>query len=252
MNARFLDVLHDTSDVDVFAVTDGVHVDLDGVAQVAVDQDRVVAGDLHGLADVLPQTRRVVDDLHATTAQHVGRAEQNRVADGLSHGFHFFRRPAQAVGRLAQVDVVEQLLEALAVFGQVDGVRRGAEDRHTSLFERRSNLERRLTPELNDHTLERAVLLLLAGDGKHVLFGQRLEVEAVGRVVVGRNGLWVTVDHDGLVACFLECVTSVDTAIVELDALTDPVWTTAKDHDLLAIRRLSLTDRRVVAVVDDG
>jgi hypothetical protein len=45
--------------------------------------------------------------------------------------------------------------------------------------------ERRLSAELNDDALG----LLLLVDGKHVLNRERLEVELVGRVVVGGDGL---------------------------------------------------------------
>ena len=45
MDAGLLDMLHDAGDIDRLAVGDAVHVDLDGVVQIVVDQDRVVAGD---------------------------------------------------------------------------------------------------------------------------------------------------------------------------------------------------------------
>ncbi len=41
MNPRFLDVLHDARDVDVRAVGDGINVDLDGVLEVGVEEDRL-------------------------------------------------------------------------------------------------------------------------------------------------------------------------------------------------------------------
>src|SRR3546814_8476233 len=63
----------DAGDEDVRAVGHRVDVDLDGLAQVAVDQHRVLAGDLHRRGDVALQPLRVVDDLHGAAAQHVGR-----------------------------------------------------------------------------------------------------------------------------------------------------------------------------------
>ena len=44
-----------------------------------------------------------------------------------------------------------RLLEPLAVLGQVDGVGRGAEDRHAGLLQRLGQLQRRLAAELHDH-----------------------------------------------------------------------------------------------------
>ena len=52
MDAGFLDMLHDSRDIDGFAVADAVDIDLDRVVQIAVDQDGVVAGDADGLAHV--------------------------------------------------------------------------------------------------------------------------------------------------------------------------------------------------------
>ena len=65
-------------------------------------------------------------------------------------------------------------------------------------FERRGELERRLPAELHDDAEQLAVALLDPHDLDHVLGGQRLEIEPVGGVVVGRDGLRVAVDHDRL------------------------------------------------------
>ena len=74
----------------------------------------------------------------------------------------------------------------------------------------------------------------LSQDFEHVLGGQRLEIEPVGGVVVGRDGLRVAVDHDGLVARLAQREAGVAAAIVELDALADAVRPAAEDDDLLA------------------
>ena len=76
----------------------------------------------------------------------------------------------------------------------------GAEDRHAGLLDGIGEVERGLAAELHDDAVERAVLLFGLEDLDDVLFGQRLEIEPVGGVVVGRDGLGVAVDHDGLVA----------------------------------------------------
>jgi hypothetical protein len=55
-------------------------------------------------------------------------------------------------------------------------------------------VQRRLAAELHDD----AVGLHRAHDGHHVLVRQRLEEQVVARVVVGRDGLRVRVDHDRL------------------------------------------------------
>jgi hypothetical protein len=84
---------------------------------------------------------------------------------------------------------------------------------------------------------KRAGGLLGAQDLQHVLRRQRLEIEPVGGVVVGRDGLGVAVDHDRFVAGIGQREGGVAAAIVELDALADAVGTAAEDDDLLACPR---------------
>ena len=138
--------------------------------------------------------------------------------------------------RLLEAELADQLLEAVAVLGEVDHVGRGAEDRHLRVLERRGELQRRLAAELDDDAVERALRLLDADDLEHVLGGQRLEIEPVGGVVVGRDGLGIAVDHDRLVARVGQREAGVAAAIVELDALADAVRAAAEDDHLLARR----------------
>ena len=102
------------------------------------------------------------------------------------------------------------------------------------LVQRVGELQRGLAAELDDDAVQRAVLLLDPQDFHHVLEGQRLEIEPVGGVVVGRDRFRVAVDHDRLVARVGQRVAGVAAAIVELDALADPVRAAAEDDHLLA------------------
>ena len=156
-----------------------------------------------------------------------------------------------------QAELVDQLGEALAVLGEVDRVGRGAEDRDALGRERRGELQRRLPAELDDDAMKRAARRLDMEDLEHVLDGQRLEIEPVGRVVIGRDRLRVAVDHDRLVAGLGQRVGGVDAAIIELDPLPDPVRPAAEDDDLLAVGRLALVlglaeARRLVGRVHVG
>ena len=79
--------------------------------------------------------------------------------------------------------------------------------------------------------------LLGVHDLEHVLEGERLEVQPVGGVVVGGDGLGVAVDHDRLVAGLAQRQRGVHAGVVELDALPDPVRPGAEDeHRRLASR----------------
>ena len=246
MDAGLLDVLHDAGDEGVLAVAEAIDVDFGGVGQIAVDQQRALFRDdefgrpveIGGKPrHVAVELRAVAHDLHGAAAEHVGRADHHRIADLVGDGARGARRGGDAVLRLAQLERVEQLLEALAVLGEIDHVGRGAEDRHLGLLQRLGELERRLPAELHDDAVQRAVGALGVDDLQHVFRRQRLEIEPVGGVVVGRHRLRIAVDHDGLVARLLQREAGVAAAIVELDALADAVRPAAEDDDLLLVRR---------------
>ena len=127
----------------------------------------------------------------------------------------------------ADAELVEQPAEALAILGEVDGVEGCSEDAEARRLDRARQLQRRLPAEL-DHD---AFRLLALADGEHGGRVERLEIEPVGGVVVGRHRLGVAVDHHGLVAECAERLHRVHAAVVELDALADPVRARAEDDD---------------------
>ena len=114
MDARLLDVLHDAGDEGVGAVGEAVDVDLDGVGQIAVDQQRALVGDdelgraverRRKLRDVAVDLGAVVHDLHGAAAEHVGRADHDGIADLLGDGARLARRPGDAALGLLQVQL---------------------------------------------------------------------------------------------------------------------------------------------------
>ena len=236
VHAGLLDVLHDAADDHALAVAHGVDVDLDRVVQELVDEDRMVGRDLERFADELHEVLVVVHDAHGAAAQHVRRAHEHGIAEPLRDLAGLGQRPHGGTGSLVQLQLVQQIAEALAVLGAIDGVGRGAEDRDARALQRHRQLERRLAAELHDD----AVRPFLLDHVQHVLERERLEIQPVGRVVVGGDGFRVAVDHDRFHAPLAQREGGVDAAVVELDALADPVRSRAEDDDLAAVggRRL--------------
>ena len=139
MDAGFLDMLHDAGDSGVLAVGEAVHIDLDGVGEITVEQQRpLLRHDQFGgtveiarePGDVAVELGSVVHDLHGAPAQHIGGPDHDRIADLAGDGARLLRALGDAALGLAQAQALQQLLEAVAVLGKVDGVGRGAEDRH--------------------------------------------------------------------------------------------------------------------------
>ncbi len=236
VDPALLDVLEDRAHVALGAVAEGVNVQLDGILQERVEVDGVVRRDARGLGHVGAKVVVVVDDRHATTAQHVARAHEQRVANatrdlgGVLHGL------CRRGGRIGNLQAVEQAREAIAILGQVDGLGLGAHDGDARGLEPAGKVDGGLATQCHDD----AHGLLDLDDVHDVLEGERLEVEAVGGVVVGRDGLGVAVDHDRLVALGLERVRGVNAAVVKLDALANAVGAGREDHHagLLCLRAL--------------
>ncbi|GAA3072703.1 hypothetical protein GCM10020000_66920 [Streptomyces olivoverticillatus] len=242
MDAGLLDVLHHAAEVELVAVVERVDVDLDRVVEEAVDEHRVLGDQARVPLQVAGQGGLVVDDLHAAAAQHVGGADHDRVADLRGDGLGLGEGEGRAVLRRGQPGLGEHPAEGAALLGEVDGLGRGADDRHAVVLECLRQAQRGLAAELHDDARDRARLLLGVDDLQDVLQGERLEVEPVGGVVVGGDGLRVAVDHHGLVASLAEREGGVDAGVVELDALADAVGAGAEDdhRGLLARRDLGL------------
>ena len=181
-----------------------------------------------------------MNDRHGAAAENIGRAHDKRQAEFGRHQTGLFDRIGDAVLRLLEAELVEQALEAVAVFGEVDRIDRRAEDRNARLLQGVGELQRRLAAELHDHALERSIRLFRRQNLEHVLARQRLEIETVGRVVIRRHRLRIAIDHDGLVALLAQREAGVTAAIVEFDALPDAVRPTTENDDFLFVRRRRL------------
>ncbi|CAI8240109.1 MAG: Uncharacterised protein [SAR116 cluster bacterium] len=105
-----------------------------------------------------------------------------------------------AIFRLFQRQPVNQLLEPLAVFGKVDRIRAGAKDRNAGIFQRCRNLQRGLATKLYHHPMHGAIGGFTLDDLDHILICQRLEIQPVRSVIIGRYRFRITVDHDGFIA----------------------------------------------------
>ena len=92
-------------------------------------------------------------------------------------------------------------------------------------------IQRRLSAELDDYSSG-----LFDIDDVHDVFEcERFEVQTIGRIVVGRDGFGIAVDHDRFVTRFVKRKRGVAAAIVELDALADAVGSRTENHDLRPI-----------------
>ena len=234
-------MFHHTTDQCCFTVGDGVDIDFDRVFEELVDQHRMIGRDVDRLDHELDQLGIVVADLHAASAQDEARSHEDGVADSLSGLTGLLDGEGCAVGWLAEVQLIQQHFELLAVFSDIDHLGTGADDRYARSFESLGQVQWRLATELHDDSIG----LEFVTDVEDIFGGQRFEEQNVRGVIISRHRLGVRVDHDALDAEVTHRVRRVAAAVVELDALTDTVGTTAEDHDPLLVERSWLMiDRR--------
>ena len=233
MHAGLFDMLHDRTDHDPASVGDGVDVHLHRLVEKPVQKHRRRMRHVEGIGQVSPQFALRVDDLHRPATQHVGWPEDHGEPDLPRRHETLVKVRHRSVGRLLQPDLFDHGLKSLPILRTVDRVRAGAHDGHSRSMQLVHEFQRSLSPELHDH----AFRLLDLDDGQHVLKRHRLEVQAVGRVVVRRHRLRIAVHHDRFESVLAHGQRRVYTTVVEFDALADSVRAAAEHHDLSCIGR---------------
>jgi len=130
MHAGLLDVFHHTTDQHLTGVVaNRVDVDLDGVLEESIDENRsfgrqasflaeaAEAGEFgHGAGQVLA----IVHDLHGPTSQHVTRPHQHRETHSIDDRLGFGQGDRGSARRLRDRKSVAELVPLLAVLGEVD------------------------------------------------------------------------------------------------------------------------------------
>ena len=133
----------------------GHHIDINlgGFRQEAVDQNGSVlkVRGFQTLPDVDPKRGFVVAQLHAAAAQDVGRTDQDWVSDASGNLDRFIQRVRDAVFRLPQVQLTKDARKAVAIFGQVNRIQTGAQQRNTGGDQASGQVQRRLSAKLHHH-----------------------------------------------------------------------------------------------------
>ena len=202
--------------------------------------------DVHGARHVAIERRRVVDDRHAAPAEHVRRPDDDRETDRCRDVARLgcARSPCRSPAAGCR--------DPRAAARTAGDLRRGRSSRATcpesttpAACSGSASFSGVCPPNCTRHDTSAPADALLVEHRHHVLERERLEVQAVGRVVVGRDGLGVAVDHHRLEALLAEREGGVTAAVVELDPLPDAVRPAAEDDDLLLRVRIRLAERLV-------
>ena len=242
MDSGKFDVFHDRADHTGFPVGNAVHIKFRGIFKETVDQHRAFFRGLNGVRHVFAQELLVVDDDHCAAAEHERWTHQDGISDFFCDFDRLFDIRCDSAGRLFDIQVIDQLVEFVPVFRRIDISRRSPDDFDAACLKLQRQFQRGLTAELHDDS----VAFFAFVDMQDIFQSQRFKIKFVAGVVVRGNRLRIAADHDRFISGFAECEGCVDTAIVELDSLSDPVRASAEDHDFLFA---GLSDRFIVSPV---
>ncbi len=164
------------------------------------------------------QRGTVKADRHAAPTEHEAGPHQHRIADLLYGSEYFGLRTGRAPFGLRNIQIAQKAVERFPIFRHIDRVNGRTPDRRPCVVKLLRDIERRLPAKLDQY----AVWLFRVDHVHDMLEGQRLEIQAIRRVVIGADGFRVAVDHDGFIAHLMKRETGVDTTVIELNALPDP------------------------------
>src|SRR5438445_13638007 len=91
-----------------------------------------------------------IDNLHGAPSEDKAGTDEERVAEGFGcrQGFAFIG--GYAIGRLGNVQLVEHYGKELAILGDLNALRRGADDIDAVFLQAKREVKRRLAAELSN------------------------------------------------------------------------------------------------------
>src|SRR5215216_6169591 len=104
-------------------------------------------------------------------------------------------------------------------------------DFHTCGFKPCGEVERSLPAKLNNDS----DWLLTVNHIQYMFQCERLEIQAVGGVVIGGDRLRIAVIHDGFISHLGQRKGRLTTTVIEFDPLTDTIGSAAQDQNLLPV-----------------
>ena len=246
MDTSLLNVLRDSVEDEVTLGGNTININLLGALDELGDNNGVLGGNVGGSLKLVLEVLLAADDGHGSTGQDVRGTNKDRVANLLSELLSSLNGGELLPGGLIDTNAIEDLRELLSVLSTVDIAGISAENAGlASLLETEGNVLGELTTDRDDNT--RGALELI--DIHDTLVAKLLEVELIGGIEIGRVGLGVVVDHDGLLAHGPEGLSGADSAPIELDRGTDTV-DAAAENDGTLILECDVVGRGVVGGVE--
>ena len=137
-----------------------------------------------------------------------------------------------AIGN-GQPGLEHSFAEQVAVFGNANGVERGADEFNVVLFQYAifGEGQGQVEASLSAHGGEHSVGFFLGNDGFQGLGQQRLDVGGVGQLGIGHHRGGVGIDEDDAIALRAQGLDCLGTGVVKFGGLADNDGTGAWDED---------------------
>ena len=225
------------NDAVVVFIPDNFHLVLFPADQGFVDQQFVGRGQVQTTSTDFLELVAVVGNTAAGAAHSEGRADDAREADVVSHFPGFFHGMGDGGPRTLEADLLHGLVEAVTVFGFINGVGVGADHFHAVLFQNAVALEVQGAVQrgLAAHGGQQRIRLLFLDDLLDGLPGDRLDVGGIGHDRVGHDGCRIGVNQNNPVTLFAQRLAGLGSGVIKLARLPDHDGAGAQDQDALDV-----------------
>ena len=223
MHACQLNMLHNCRNKSMNPIADCIGFTLGRMHQETVDQNRTIRCYADGRFHISDHAFLIINNLHASSAKHVGRTHHHRISDLFRNRQRVIHRNCHPGFRHRNLQLFHHCAELVPVLSKVDHRRRGSKDLHPVFLQIRSQIQRSLSAELRDHSDR----FFLRVNAQNILKRQRLKIQFIRSIIVCRDCLRVAVYNYRLKSKLFERQCCMHAAVVKLDSLPDPVWSAA-------------------------
>ena len=230
MDTCTFDMLHDTRNQDVIAITYGIDLDF-FTHQIFIYKDRVFLRNLIDDSDVFFYIFITDCNTHALSAKNVGRTYKYRIAKLIGCFFCFFGSKDSMSLRSRNLALFQNLIEQFTVFGCIYVFCRCSEDFYTHFHKCFGKFDCGLSTKLYDCS----VWFLNIYNVFYIFRCQWFEIQFICNIKIGADSFRVVVYDNCFVALFFECPCTMYRAEVKFDTLSDTDRTGTKNQDFLFI-----------------
>ena len=211
-----LDMLHDSRDQNVLAITNRIYLDLFS-HQILIYQDRMLLCDLVDDADVFFHILITDCNTHPLAAQNIGRTNQYRIPKLVCRLFRFLCSKYRMTLWSWDLAFFKDLIEQLPILCSIYILRRSSQDLHTHFGKGFCQLNGCLTAKLYHSSIRFFNVYHIL----HIFRSQRFKIQLICNIKVCTYCFRIVIYNDGLIAFFCKCPGTMYRAEVKLNTLAN-------------------------------